>query len=176
MIFVSIGLLFSLSSCGYKLTGYSSQVPSHIQRVAIPDFENKTTRFQVEQYITFAVREEFIKRSDMVLVEDSTDADALLEGVINSFEIVPISYTEDASANLFRITIDVNVRFIDLATNDMIFEGKNIRFTDSYNIESLSGDVGSLDTNDFFSQETDTLIEVAEEFAASVVTSILENF
>ena len=67
-ICVCLAMGMVLNNCGYKLSGFSKQIPDHIKTIIIPDFENKTTRFQAEQFITFAVRDEFIKRSDLVLV------------------------------------------------------------------------------------------------------------
>ncbi|NIM13395.1 MAG: hypothetical protein GTO45_14870 [Candidatus Aminicenantes bacterium] len=164
VLLAAIGI--GLSNCGYKLTGFGNQVPEHIKTIAIPDFDNKTARYQLDQYITFAVKEEFIKRSDLVLADREARADAVLEGTINKFDVTPISYGDDASANLYKVTIAVDVRFIDLKTNEIIFEGKGISFTDTYEI----------DDEDFFSRETETLLKIAEEFAASIVTTILENF
>ena len=78
-ICVCLAMGMVLSNCGYKLTGFSKQIPDHIKTIIIPDFENKTTRFQAEQFITFAVRDEFIKRSDLVLVEDESRAHSILD-------------------------------------------------------------------------------------------------
>jgi outer membrane lipopolysaccharide assembly protein LptE/RlpB len=166
-----LAALLMFSNCGYRLSGFSKQIPDYIRTISIPDFENKTTRFQADQFITFAVKEEFIKRSKLALTDDSSSADSLLEGTINSFNVKPISYSENASANLYRVTISISVRFIDLKTNEIIFEGASISFNDTYSIES-----GEDIDDDFFSQETETLLKIAEEFAASIVTTILENF
>jgi hypothetical protein len=166
-----------LNNCGYKLAGFSQQIPSHIKTIIIPDFVNKTTRYQVEQFITFAVRDEFIKRSNLVLVENESRADSILEGTITQFDVRPLSYSEDASANFYRVSISVSVRFIDLQSNEIIFEGQNINFSDSYEIDVYGGDAGDFTAaEDFFSQETETLAKIAGEFASSVVTTILENF
>ena len=159
-------ILMSVTNCGYKLAGFGKQIPDHIKTIVIPDFENKTTRFQADQFITFAVKEEFIKRSKLTLVDRVARADSLLEGTITTFDVKPLSYDTDASANLYKVTIAVSVKFIDLKTEKIIFEGTGITFTDTYEV----------DTDDFFSQETQTLIKIADEFAASVVTTILENF
>jgi outer membrane lipopolysaccharide assembly protein LptE/RlpB len=156
----------ALCHCGYKLAGFGKQIPEHVKTIFIPDFDNKTTRYQIDQYVTYAVKEEFIQRSNLVLADRETQADALLEGTITRFDVTPLSFGDDASANLYKVTVEVNVRFIDLKTNEIIFEGKGISFIDTYEIDS----------DDFFSQETETLIKIAREFAASVVTSILENF
>lgn len=163
----------TFTGCGYRLSGFSNQIPDYIRTIAIPDFENKTTRFQADQYITFAVKEEFIKRSKLVLTANEDSADSLLEGTITKFLVKPVSFSQNASANLYKVTIQVSVRFIDLRTNQIIFEGAGVTFTDSYSIDSNeAGDI----SDDFFSQETETLLKMSEEFAASIVTTILENF
>lgn len=174
---VCLGMGMVLNNCGYKLAGFSQQIPDNIKTILIPDFVNKTNRFQVEQYITFAVRDEFIKRSNLVLVENESRADSILEGTITWFDVKPLSYSDDASSNFYKVSILVNVRFIDLQSNEIIFEGQNINFTDSYEINNYEGDVGDFNAaDDFFSQETETLSKIAREFASSVVTTILENF
>jgi hypothetical protein len=58
-----------------------------------------------------------------------------------------------------------------MRSNEIIFEDTRISFSDTYTI-----DAGQEIDDDFFSQETETLLKIAEEFAASVVSTILENF
>ncbi len=170
---VLIGLVlmvftFMFTSCGYQLAGFGKQIPGDIKTIVIPDFENKTTRIQAEQFVTFAVREEFIRRSELKLVRSRSNADSILEGEIVTFEVTPVSITSEGSATLYRLRIVLSVRFIDLRNNKIIFEGDKISFIDTYNIDD--------EELDFFSQETVKLLEIAEQFAESVVTTILENF
>lgn len=155
-----------LCNCGYRLAGLGNTLPDHIRSVAIPDFDNKTTRSQLDQYITYAVKEEFIQRSNLQLMNQVQQADSLLEGTITRFLVKPVSVGEEGSSNLYRVTVELDVRFIDLKTNDILFEGQGISFSDSYDI----------DDEDFFTRETETLLDIVEQIAASVVTSILENF
>ncbi len=93
---VLIGLVlmvftFMFTSCGYQLAGFGKQIPGDIKTIVIPDFENKTTRIQAEQFVTFAVREEFIRRSELKLVRSRSNADSILEGEIVTFEVTPVS-------------------------------------------------------------------------------------
>jgi len=154
------------TGCGYRLSGYGNQVPDYIKTIFIPDFENKTTRFQAEQFVTYAIRDEFIKRSSLSLVGDREKADSQLEGEISRFDVKPISSTRENTANLYKVRILLKVKFIDLKTNDIVYQDENLLFVDTYEI----------DTGDFFSQETETLKKIADKFASSVVTTILENF
>jgi len=160
------GLLLVLPQCGYHLRGRGNAIPPAIHSIAIPAFKNQTMRFQAEKFVTTAVKEEFISRSRLQLIDDPEKADALLEGEITGFNVRPLSYTEQASANLQEIQIVLNVRLIDRQQSTILFEGKNIMYVDSYQTE----------TGDFFSQETESLQKIAERFAASIVSTILENF
>lgn len=170
ILIILIVLVFIIfNNCGYRLAGHGKQIPDHIKTIVIPDFENKTTRIEAEQFVTFAVKEEFIRRSDLVLVSNRSEADSLLEGEIISFIVTPVSITYEGSANLYRLKIVINVRFIDLKNNKVIFEGLKIGFTDTY-------DVDDINEEDFFSQETEKILEIADQFAESVVITILENF
>jgi outer membrane lipopolysaccharide assembly protein LptE/RlpB len=163
---VLVLMLLGLTNCGYRLSGYGNQVPSYIKTIFIPDFDNKTTRFQAEQFVTYAVRDEFIKRSNLALVGNREKADSLLEGEISRFDVKPISSTRESTANLYKVRILLTVKFIDLKTNNIIYRDESLLYVDTYEI----------DTGDFFSQETETLKKIAAKFASSVVTTILENF
>jgi outer membrane lipopolysaccharide assembly protein LptE/RlpB len=166
LLLLAILSLILVNNCGYHLSGHGNQIPGHIKTIVIPDFDNKTTRIQAEQFVTFAVKEEFIKRSKLRIVNRVAEADSILEGTIETFSVKPVDFGEEGSANLYQLTIVLSVRFIDLKNNKLIFEGKNISFRGSYDLEE----------EDFFYHETEKLEEIAEEFAESVVISILENF
>lgn len=166
LLTIALLTLLCLNNCGYRLSGYGKQIPDYVKSIFIPDFDNKTTRFQAEQFVTYAVRDEFIKRSNLKLVDNRSKADSLLEGEITQFDVKPISATKDRTANLYRVRILLSVKFVDLKTDTIIYESKNLSYVDTYEI----------DTGDFFSQETETLKKIADKFASSIVTTILENF
>jgi outer membrane lipopolysaccharide assembly protein LptE/RlpB len=153
-------------ACGYRLSGSGKNLPPAASTIAIPDFKNNTLRFQAEQYITQAIRDEMIRRSHLKLTKDVTQADLVLEGKIQSFETLPLSYSDRAAANLYEVRISVDIRLIDQKKSELVFEGNNINFRSSY----------QTDQADFFSQETEALSLIAEKFASTIVSSILENF
>lgn len=166
VILVVVLAMICFSDCGYRLSGYGRQIPGYIKTIYIPDFDNKTTRFQAEQFVTYAVRGEFIKRSNLNLASNRDKADSLLEGEVSLFDVKPISSSKEATANLYKVRILIKVKFIDLKTDKIIYQDENLVFIDTYEI----------DTGDFFSQETQTLKKIADKFASTVVTTILENF
>jgi outer membrane lipopolysaccharide assembly protein LptE/RlpB len=152
--------------CGYRLSGRGNTLPAAARTIAIPDFKNQTSRPQAEQFITFAVREEFIRRSKLRLVEAQADADLVLEGTITAFKTEPLSYTAAGAANMYEVRLTMEVRLIDMTNNEMFYHGKGLTFRETY----------ETDSSDFFSQESGSLSRIGAKFAASIVASILENF
>jgi hypothetical protein len=164
------GLLLVLAllslHCGYRLSGRGRNLPPAARTIAIPDFKNQTSRPQVDQFITFAVRDEFIRRSRLHLVEAQANADLLLEGTITAFTTTPISYSDAGAANLYEVRLTMDVRLIDMKSSELFYQGTGLSFQETY----------ETDNADFFSQETTSLAKIAAKFASSIVTSILENF
>jgi hypothetical protein len=64
------------------------------------------------------------------------------------------------------VRLALDIRLVDMRSGDMVFQGSGLSFRETYETEDA----------DFFSQETDSLGKIAAKFAASIVTSILENF
>ncbi len=154
------------AGCGYKVSGSGKYLPEDLKTIAIPDFENKTTKAEASQFVTFAIRDEFIKRSSMKLVNRTDAADALLEGEITKFTVKPLSYSYLGSTNQYTVNITLNATFINLKTNKIIYQNKNMTFTEDYEIES----------GDFFSQESEALQKISEQFAKGIVSALLENY
>jgi len=152
--------------CGYRLSGRGQNLPPAARTIAIPDFKNMTSRPQAEQFITYAVRDEFIARSRLRLAQAAEAADLVLEGRITAFATAPISYSESGAANLYEVRLTLDVSLIDMKSNEMFYQGTGLTFRETYETDSA----------DFFSQETGSLVRIAARFASSIVAAVLENF
>lgn len=171
LLLAALSVIFS--ACGYKLTGYGGQIPENIRTILISDFDNKTPHADIERFVTFAVKDEFLKRSKLKPVQSVEVADSRLEGAIISFQVSPQSITGEGSANVYRLQIVLSVRLIDLTSNKILFDSQNVSFSDTYDYDSSTPDDPS---TDFFSQESSKLRDISSRFAESIVTTILENF
>ena len=152
--------------CGYRLAGRGRNLPAAAQTIVIPEFKNETSRYQADRFVTAAIKEEFIKMSRLRLSDAMDKADLLHEGMISAFETAPISYSGRGAANLYEVRIVINVRLIDMKKNELFYEGNGLVFREPF----------EMDAADFFSQEPAALNKIAAKFAASIVTSILDNF
>lgn len=157
------------SGCGYHVAGRDSKLPSVWKEVAIPAFKNDTTQYRIEQIFTQAVIREFISRTKYRVVQDDRSADAVVRGEILSIETTPLLF--DANTGEVRtmlVTVHARVSLTDNQSQKVIYENKDMVFRQQYQI---SGDVQS-----FFLEESPALERMSREFAAQLVSGVLENF
>lgn len=165
--FLLVGV-FLLNSCGYALVGHSNFLDPNIHTIEVPTFVNRTTRVELEQRVTAAVAEEFVSRSRMRLVNDRKEAQAILRGSIDTFNIFPIAF-EQGRATRYQISITAAIELLDHRNEDkVIWKNDQYRFTENYEV--------NLGNTDAFDQETRAIQEIAVRFAEGLVTNLLEGF
>ena len=168
---VVLALLLGLPSvaCGYRLAGQGASLPPEVKVIAIPAFENQTGWMRLEQRLTAAVMQEFIHRTRYQVVGRAEEADAVLQGTVKTATTGPAIFdptTGRASAAAVAVTVAVELR--DLRSKKILFANPNYLFREQYEI---SGDLDS-----FFEERGPALERLARDFAASLVSAILENF
>ena len=160
--------VFLLSSCGYALVGHSNFLEPSIKTIEVPAFVNKTTRVELEQRVTQAVSEEFVSRGQVQLVKDAKQADVILRGSIDTFNIFPIAF-EQGRATRYQISITAAIELVDHRHEDkVLWKNNQYRFTENYEV--------NLASTDAFDQETRAIQEIAVRFAEGLVTNLLEGF
>ena len=171
--FLALLLLLPLSGCGYSLAGRGSALPSHIKTIGIPLFTNATTVFDVEQVLTQRVRLEFIGRGRFRVIPDDTGTDAVLKGDISAISIRPTAFDAEQQASRYEITVVVKVEFRDVVNDKVLYENPAQTFKEEYDV--TTGQSAS-DPNTFLGQNSNALNRLAEDFAKTVVTAVLEAF
>jgi hypothetical protein len=166
------------SGCGYSLAGRGSSLPATIRTIGIPLFENATPVFELEQLMTEKVRLEFISRGKYRVQPDGAGADAVLMGGITSVTITPTSFNSQQQATRYAFTMVVKVEFRDATTNRILYENPSLSFREEYELAgNLSGSsTGNPDANAFLGSNSEAKDRMANDFARSVVSSILEAF
>ena len=176
---ICIVLLMSLSvvvnlGCGYALSGRGSFLPDYIETIGIPMFENNTAAFDVEQLVTQEVRQQFLGRGQYRVVPETQGVDAVLDGAISDIRITPASFTDDQQASRYVFTLTASIQFTDVSTEEILWENPQLEFSDEYEVASGGGNVASVSS--FFGQRSNAVERIAEDFAETVVSSILEAF
>jgi outer membrane lipopolysaccharide assembly protein LptE/RlpB len=157
-----------LASCGYNLVGRGNLLDPGIKTIYVPAFVNRTTRVELEQRVTQAVAEEFVSRGRLRLVSNANEANAVLRGSIDSFNIFPIAF-DQGRATRYQISITAKIELLDHRNEDkVLWKNDQYRFTENYEV--------NLASTDAFDQESRAIREIAVRFAEGLVTNLLEGF
>jgi len=166
---IGSSLLVLLTGCGYALVGHTNSLPPTIHTVQVPAFVNRTTRVGLEQQVTQAVGDEMVARGRLKLVSNPNDADAILNGSIDSFGIFPIAFNQQGRATQYQISITAKIELVDHRNDDkVIWKNDQYRFVENYQV--------NVESTDAFDQESRAIADIAQRFAETLVTSLLEGF
>lgn len=168
-----LGSMALISGCGYALAGRGSFLPDYIKVIGVPQFENKTTMFNLDQTVTAQVRQELSGRGSRYRVLPEATGDAIITGVVTGLSIAPVVTNASQLATRYAVTLTANVEFRDTHTNKVLWSNPSMSFRDEY---PVSSGTTVTDTNQFFRNDATALARLAQNFARSVITSILENF
>jgi Lipopolysaccharide-assembly len=160
-------LLATQVACGYKVAT-QNRVDPDIGTLAVLPLENKTATFEVEQILTRSLVRAFVEKSSYTVVSDSSQADAVFQGVISQVSANPVIFGEQTFGSTFLVTVVGRVELRERETSKLIFESNNFIFREQYVI--------NVDVQNFFSELNPALGRIADDFASSVVTTILERF
>jgi hypothetical protein len=160
-------LLLPLVGCGYALVGRSSNLPEDVRAIYVETLANQTGRAQVDQIVTEALAQEFVKRQRFQVVGNAGEADAILTGTVLSYRVSPVAFL-DGRARQYQVQLGANMEFARTDNDEVIWRQSNYFFRETYEAE--------IDEEAFISREDEKLEDVAKRFAETVVIDLLEGF
>jgi outer membrane lipopolysaccharide assembly protein LptE/RlpB len=157
------------SGCGYQVAGKGDTLPTRAQTIAIPAFQNLTTRYRLTQWMPEALGMEFLRRSKYAVVEDVDTADMVLRGAIISQQISPLTVDSSTSrASLVQVYLRMQFLLQERATGKILYQNDNMEFRARYEI--------AVDQRAYFDESDSALERVSQDAARTVVSRILEGF
>ncbi|MCJ7811847.1 LPS assembly lipoprotein LptE, partial [bacterium] len=113
-------ICLTIWGCGlYSFSG--STLPSHIQTVAVPLFEDRTAEFGIDQKVTDSLIDA-ISNDNTLKISNLGNADSILKGVILQVKDTAGEYDQNEVASDFRVTITVQVSFEDTQKQEILWE------------------------------------------------------
>lgn len=161
------------SGCGYALAGRGSSLPEYIKVIGMPMFKNGTPVFEIDRIITERMRTELIGRGKYKVEPGATGVDALVDGTVTSVTLAPATFDQTRQASRYVITISASVTFRDMKTGKEIWANPAISFRGEYQISDPASGASAAA---FFGNETNTVARLAEDFARTVISAMLEAF
>jgi outer membrane lipopolysaccharide assembly protein LptE/RlpB len=164
-----VAALALLTACGYHTTGHTDLLPKNIRTIAIPAFGNVTTRYKLADYMSRAVTREFLERTRYAVVQDTSQADAILLGAVTNFSSYPTVFDPKTSrASEAQVNVNLSISLTDRATGKVLFTRPNLQYSGQYEI--------STDQQAYFEESDVALDRISREAARAIVSAVLENF
>ena len=161
-------LAATLAGCGYGLVGRTSSLPPDIQEIYIEPLGNRTLREQIDQEFTRAITDEFIRRQRYRVVNSMEEADAVLVGEVTSFAVRPVGFDPtEGRGSEYEIQVMASMEFRRTDGDEVLWKQPYYQFRENYTFD---------DSAAFTNREDQAVIEVADEFAQTLVIDILEGF
>lgn len=162
---LALGLLAAaVAGCGYSFRG---TLPEHIQTVAVPVFVNKTGEPRLGSVLTNGVVEAFSTNGRLRVVRRE-DADAVLEGEVIGYSVVPISYDSNANVRQYRLTVTMNLKLLDMKKSAVVFEEHSLSEKADFNVQSA--------VSQTIAVEETSVRSAATEIGRAIVSITLSRF
>jgi hypothetical protein len=159
------------SACGYSLQGRGITTDPTIKRIGVPLFKDRSGKPGLDARVTQAVMEELLKRGRFTVVRDSTNVDAVVEGEIQSWNVLPVGFSAEAGitqASRYSISLTAKVVYRKVGQKEPIWSNDAFSQRDEY-------DMGE-NASTYFDREEQTIERLSAAFARSLVAAMLEAF
>ena len=165
-----VAVCFSLfCACGYHVAGKADRLPPGIRSIAVPAFDNLTTRYRLTQWMPEALAREFLSRTRYQVEAEPEAADAVLRGAIISQQVSPLIFDQASGrASTVQLYVRMQIRLEDRRTGKMIYRSDNMEYRARYEI--------AVDQRAYFDESDAALERVSREVARAVVSRIVEDF
>jgi outer membrane lipopolysaccharide assembly protein LptE/RlpB len=166
---LALGVL-AAAGCGYHLVGQSSTLPARLQKLYVAPFVNQSGRAELDQRLTEAVTQEWVRRGRFQLVSSSDQADVVLSGTITAAATSPVQFDTVGRATQYQLTVLADIQFVDRTGPKPVVIWRDQHFSRS---TAYQVDVNAIN---YFDQSVEAMDTLSRDFARGLVTTILEGF
>ena len=156
------------AGCGYTLVGRGSSLPESIKVVQFTTLENRTPQVELEQRFSAAINRELVSRGRFKVQAGANGANAVLSGTVLAFDLYPVAFDAQGRATDYQVRVTASVTLKTLPDDKPLWENPAFTFRDNYQFSATAASYTDL--------VNDAIDRVADRFAQSLVTSLLEGF
>ena len=105
-------LLLLGSGCGYQFAGKGEGFPKDVKTVFVETLVNRSREVGIESELSSALRSELRQRGQLQVVDSPERADAVLTGVVRSFDsrVVAVNREDEVLQFEMALVVDMNLR------------------------------------------------------------------
>jgi hypothetical protein len=159
------------SGCGYALQGRGVTTDPTVKRIGVPLFKDRSGKLGLDARVTQAVMEELLKRGRFTVVRDTANVDAVVEGEIVAWNVLPVNFSADTGttqATRYAISLTASVVYRKIGQKEPLWSNEAFSQRDEY-------DMGE-NAQSYFDREEQSIERLSNAFARSLVAAMLEAF
>jgi hypothetical protein len=122
----------------------------------------------VEQRLSGEIARELASRGRFSVRADATGADADLSGAVTGFSLYPVAFDTSGRAQEYQVRITARVSLKTIPEGKVLWENPAYTFQENYSFSTSAAS--------YVDRENEAIDRVAERFAESLVSSLLEGF
>ena len=119
-----------LLGCGYQFAGKSESFPKDVRSVYVEPFLNRTRDVGMDYEVTTALKSELYRRGELRVVDVPDQADAILSGVVRSFDTTTASVNREDELLQYETVMIVDVTFRRRQPSEILWRGQAIRLSE----------------------------------------------
>jgi hypothetical protein len=144
-------------------------MPKEVRTIAIPAFTTGTMRYTLTDSLPREISREFSSRTRFAIVRNPTDADAVLQGQINSAVAIPSIYDPvSGKATSVQVLINLSVKLTEQRTGKILYSRLNWGLREDYG--------QAVDAHQFFNESGPALDRLSRDVARDLVSAVVEDF
>ena len=163
-----VALVILTGRCGYTLVGKTSTLPPSIKVIRFQTLANQTQRVGVEQRVSREIVKELTSRGRFSVQSQAEGANAELSGAVTGFDLYAVAFSAQGLATDYQVRVTARVSLKTLPDEKVLWENPSYTFRDNYSVGTAAAS--------YVDRENEAIDRVAEKFAASLVSTILEGF
>lgn len=165
---LSLAVLSCLTGCGYHTAGSATHIPASVRSIGVPIFATDVQAYHTELALTQAVIRELNTRTRYRVLNQNSDADAVLTGTILTQTAVPLNY-DSTSGETASYLITVTVKVVLTARDGRIlYQNDALSYKEEYqSTQDLTG---------FLREDPAAIKRLARDFSQALVSDMLESF
>ncbi len=156
-------------SCGYHVGGTADTMPKSVRTIAIPAFNAFTARYALVDELPREIGREFSSRTRFSIVTDPTEADAVLNGTVNSAQSFPTIFDPGSGKAIsVALVVNVSVKLIEQRTGKVLYARPNWSIREDYEL--------AVDPHQFFNESGPAQDRLCRDVARDLVSAVVEDF
>ncbi|HEY7389671.1 MAG TPA: LptE family protein [Bryobacteraceae bacterium] len=158
-----------LAGCGYHVSGQGDLVPKTVKTIAIPGFQNITTRYELARLLPEDITREFLTRTRYKVISNPAQADAVLDGAIVNFFFFPTTIdTATGRSTGVEVVVIMRLTLTDRSNNAIIWNRPAAEFRERYEV--------SENPQQYFDESSTAMTRLSRDVARNIVSALQQAF